>query len=114
MGSVAVMAASRTGKKRREILRCAQDDESKNAHRRQGKQVKGARLKAAATTSTAKRGRDAGAMRDGVETLLGFLHGFEVGFEGGAVLFLGFQLRLEFFYQELEAADFVAQFLSVG
>jgi hypothetical protein len=36
MGSVALMDASRAGKKRTEILRCAQDDESKNAHRRRG------------------------------------------------------------------------------
>ena len=47
-------------------------------------------------------------------TLFGFLHGLEVGFQGGAVLFLGFEFGLEFFYQELEAADFVAQFLGVG
>lgn len=48
------------------------------------------------------------------EALVGFLHGFEVGFEGGAVLFLGFQFGLEFFYQQLETTDFVAQFLSFG
>jgi hypothetical protein len=34
----------------------------------------------------------------GAAALFGFLHGFEVGFEGGAVLFLGFEFGLEFFY----------------
>jgi hypothetical protein len=72
--ALAVMDGGRVGAKRREILRCAQDDELKNAR----------------------------------EKLFGFLHGFEVGFEGGAVLFLGFELGLEFFHQKLEAADFVA------
>ena len=50
----------------------------------------------------------------GAAALFGFLHGFEVGFEGGAVLFLGFQLGLKFFYEQLEAADFVAQLLGVS
>jgi hypothetical protein len=51
---------------------------------------------------------------EGEGTLFGILHGFEVGFEGGAVLFLGFQFGLELFYQELETTDFVAQFLCFG
>jgi hypothetical protein len=46
--------------------------------------------------------------------LFGFLHGFEVGFQGGTVLFLGFQFGLEFFDEQLEATDFVAELLGVG
>ncbi len=46
--------------------------------------------------------------------LIHFLHGLEVGFESGAVLLLGFQLRLKFFHEQFEAADFVAQFLRVS
>lgn len=52
--------------------------------------------------------RHAGATGDCGGALFGFLHGFEVGFQGGAVLFLGFQFGLQFFHQELEAANFVA------
>ena len=37
-----------------------------------------------------------------------------MGFESGAVLLLRFQLRLEFFHEQFEAADFVAQFLRLG
>ena len=65
-------------------------------------------------TATAKSLRHAGATGDCGGALFGFLHGFEVGFQGGAVLFLGFQFGLQFFHQELEAANFVAQFLGVG
>ena len=46
--------------------------------------------------------------------LVGFLKGFDMGFEGGAILVLGFEIGLEFFHEELEAANFVLQFLKFG
>ena len=43
--------------------------------------------------------------------LFGFLNGFDVRFEGGGILVLRLEIGLEFFHEELEAANFVAQFL---
>jgi hypothetical protein len=41
---------------------------------------------------------------------LGLERGFAMRFERRAILMLGFELSLEFFYQELEPAHFMFQF----
>ena len=80
------------GKSEQRSFAACQDDESEYTRRRKPKQVKGAQLKLAAKTSkaTAKSQRHAGATRDDARMLFGFLHGFEVGFQRGAILFLRF------------------------
>lgn len=46
--------------------------------------------------------------------LFDFLKSFDVGFESGAILVLRFEISLQFLDEELEAANFVAQFLEFG
>jgi hypothetical protein len=81
------------------------------------KQVQGARRKLAQQRQNQRQLQRAGgtpALGAMAEMLFGFLHGFEVGFQGGAILFLGLEFGLEFLDQQFEAADFVAQLLCFG
>jgi len=50
----------------------------------------------------------------GAARLFSFLKSFDMGFESGAILMLSLEIGLQFFDEQLEAADFVAQLLSFG